>query len=92
MALSPRQKLLWAVRQMISIVVLYGIFAIIVIWYNLPEAFAAIVGGEQAVWTLLPLLAADWELLLLLVITLPMVAFIVIVPHKRVDRQGREVP
>ena len=90
-SLPRRRKLLWALGRTVRILFLYGIFAIVVIWYNLPETFAAIVGGDQAAWTLLPPLVSDWELLLLLLITIPMFAFIVIVPHRRVDRHGREV-
>lgn len=92
MALSPERKLLWAGSRLVRIVLLYGVFATIVVWDNLLDAFAAVVNGEESVWTLLSILVADSELLVLLVITLPVVAFLVIAPHRRVHQHGREVP
>lgn len=91
-ALSLGRKFLWGISHLSQILIFYGIFTGIVLLYNFPETSGAVINGEQAVWTLLELIIADYELLLLLAITLPMFALLVIVPHRRVDEHGREVP
>lgn len=91
-ALSPGRKLLWGITHLSKTFLFYGIFALIVLVYNLPETVESVVDGEQSVWTLLSLIVADSELVLLFLITLPMVAFLVIVPHRRVNEHGQDVP
>jgi hypothetical protein len=81
-ALPVWRKLLWVVTRSVTMVLLYGLFAAGLLWYNEPATVEAIGTGSAPAWALLGLLAARPELLALLLVLGPAVAAAVLLPHR----------
>lgn len=63
-------------------VVAYVAFAAAILWYNEPEVVEGIGAGREPLWTLLGVLGARPELLVLLLILVPAVVASVLLPHR----------
>jgi hypothetical protein len=81
-ALPTWRKLLWALTRSVTMVLLYVGFAVAILWYNEPALVEGIGAGRASVWALVGELAAQPELLALLLLLVPAIVAAVLLPAK----------
>jgi hypothetical protein len=81
-ALPTWRKLLWVLTRSVTMVVLYVVAAVAILWYNEPALVEGIGAGRASVWSLVGELAAQPELLALLLLLGPAIAAAVLLPTK----------